>query len=389
MSDDAEQTRKAADRPKARRPGPAGDGDAKAEAKSAAKPIKRRRPPAEDAVRRELSLVTSQRCRSFVGVRQPLVLISQAPRSGGTLLMRLLDGHPQCHTVAHELNVGFGPSGRMLEGLDKAWQTMWFGSLQGYFEKGYKGHPFLLPPALHQRIFKLAVKKAEKGAIPLTERDVADAWMTGYFNAWLDNQNLYATNKRWVTGFSPRVVLERRRLERFEAIYPDGRLISLVRRPESWYPSARGRSLEWRRLEPAVGYWRSSVETVLAEHERLGDRHRVLLFEDLVGATAETMRGVAAFLRIDNVPLLTTPTFNGRPTVPNSSFNLNDRDVSTSPLEQYKTTLSAAEIAKVHDTAGDAYERAAEVAWRPKAQLGVLSPGVPDDRTASASSSSA
>src|SRR5204863_7219947 len=38
-----------------------------------------------------------QRRENVVEVDQPLALISQAQRSGGTLLVRLFDGHPQCH----------------------------------------------------------------------------------------------------------------------------------------------------------------------------------------------------------------------------------------------------------------------------------------------------
>ncbi len=41
-------------------------------------------------------LVQSVR-RAQVPVNQPVALISQAPRSGGTLLRNLFDGHPQCH----------------------------------------------------------------------------------------------------------------------------------------------------------------------------------------------------------------------------------------------------------------------------------------------------
>ena len=38
-----------------------------------------------------------------VTVDQPLFLITQAQRSGGTLLLRLLDGHPELHVVPFQL----------------------------------------------------------------------------------------------------------------------------------------------------------------------------------------------------------------------------------------------------------------------------------------------
>ena len=37
---------------------------------------------------------------------QPLVLITQIQRSGGTLLSQLLDGHPQVCAHPHELHIG-------------------------------------------------------------------------------------------------------------------------------------------------------------------------------------------------------------------------------------------------------------------------------------------
>ena len=46
------------------------------------------------------------RLEHVVGVREPLVLVSQIQRSGGTLLSQLFDGHPECHAHPHELKIG-------------------------------------------------------------------------------------------------------------------------------------------------------------------------------------------------------------------------------------------------------------------------------------------
>ena len=58
-----------------------------------------------------------------------------------------------------------------------------------------------------------------------------DAYFTSYFNAWLDNQNLYTGPKRVVTGFTPRLAMDEGSVERFFAAYPDGTLVSIVRDP--------------------------------------------------------------------------------------------------------------------------------------------------------------
>src|SRR6476469_9076560 len=55
---------------------------------------------------RELRTLARVRAEHAVSVREPLVLVSQIQRSGGTLLSRLFDGHPECHAHPYELKLG-------------------------------------------------------------------------------------------------------------------------------------------------------------------------------------------------------------------------------------------------------------------------------------------
>ncbi len=49
------------------------------------------------------------RRRNLTPVSQPLLLIaSRLARSGGSLLLQLLDSHPQLHVRPHELRFGVG-----------------------------------------------------------------------------------------------------------------------------------------------------------------------------------------------------------------------------------------------------------------------------------------
>ena len=45
------------------------------------------------------------RLEHLIEVREPLVLISQVQRAGGTLLSQLFDGHPECHADPFELKI--------------------------------------------------------------------------------------------------------------------------------------------------------------------------------------------------------------------------------------------------------------------------------------------
>jgi hypothetical protein len=50
--------------------------------------------------------IVRARLAHVVPVAEPLVLISQIQRSGGTLLLQLLDGHRECHVDPYELKIG-------------------------------------------------------------------------------------------------------------------------------------------------------------------------------------------------------------------------------------------------------------------------------------------
>ena len=66
----------------------------------------------------EFADLVDQRLRNCIEVREPLVLISQIQRSGGTLLSQLLDAHPQLHAHPHELHIGYPSDKRDWPALD-------------------------------------------------------------------------------------------------------------------------------------------------------------------------------------------------------------------------------------------------------------------------------
>ena len=90
----------------------------------------------------EHETLVGQRVRHAVPVREPLVLVSQIQRSGGTLLSQLFDAHPELHAHPHELHVG-SPSKVNWPELDLAagpdeWFRILFEHPTGRaFEEGY------------------------------------------------------------------------------------------------------------------------------------------------------------------------------------------------------------------------------------------------------------
>ena len=265
----------------------------------------------------ELMTIVRQRKRRLVRVDQPMVLVTQIHRSGGTLLMRLFDAHPQLHAIPHELGPLL-PADRIPLDAGAAWELLHDPKLEGRFRSGLRQNkrdlnrdeseaPFLLVPAVHRALFgRIAGDQA-------TERAMLDTYLTAYFNAWLDYGGLRG-EKKWVTGFESAMIAQPKRMAHFRELYPDGRVISIVREPAGWFASARRWDPRYERIDVALALWEESA----AAAEELADV--VLDFDDLTDRPAETMQALAAYLGIEFTDELLTPTANGVPFGSNSSF---------------------------------------------------------------------
>ena len=321
----------------------------------------------------EYEALCRARLEHLVRVTQPLVLVSQVPRSGGTLLSQLFDGHPEIHAHPHELRNG-RPTSRHWASVDLARPEEWFELLfepyaWKHARRGYKKpagvrpeggrdvdvFPFLFLPGLQRRAFELVTAEVPPGS----RRGVLDAYFTSYFNAWVDNQVLYAEPKRVVTAFAPDLHVKPPSLEGFFEDYPDGTLVSIVRDPRAWYASARSQKKQYSTVERALKKWRRSTEATLAAREQRPDRVVVITYEALVRDTEATMRLVTERIGISMLPELVVPTFNGRPIRANSSETVPGYGVRPERSESWRDRLDGETVARVEELAGDLYERAA------------------------------
>jgi len=296
-------------------------------------------------------------------VTSPLALVSQVQRSGGTLLSQLFDGHPELHAHPHELKIGY-PTKYTWPQLDlndepHRWLEILFeDKVLNHFRKGYRKQRgqdefflFLFLPSVQREIFLHYLCSVKS----ITLRDIFDAYMTSYFGAWLNNQNS-SGHKKYVTAFTARLAMSKDNMESFFHIYPDGRLISVIRDPKNWYPSAsRHKPRVYGNIRKALELWKRSAQSMIYNKERYGDRVCILTFEDLVGKTEAVMRYLADFLeiRFDNTLLI--PTFNKYPIKANTSFEAKQHGIINSTLNRYKTlTKETLEIindmtSKIHE----------------------------------------
>jgi hypothetical protein len=310
--------------------------------------------------------VTEARLRYLVPADQPVTLITQMPRSGGTLLLGLLDGHPECHVMPHELGATF-KAVNGLESADDAWARLRNARqfedlrLRGYRRRGRREggpkdppYPFLLPERVQRTIFE---SRLERYDAP-TDRDYLDSYLTSYFNGWLDNRNLHTTaEKRWVVMFEPGEILRRAAMERFFELYPDGRVVSLVRDPRSWWASAREWSPRWHELDAALVDWLRAARETRRWKAQKPESVFVVPFEKLLREPRRTMRAVAGFLGIEFRRELFEPTFNGLPVRANSSFADPPLGVSEAPVDRHVGLLTDEELATIGERAGEAYAR--------------------------------
>ncbi len=303
------------------------------------------------------------RLAHVVPVAEPLVLISQIQRSGGTLLLQLLDGHPELHVDPYELKIGH-PKKHNWPPLDLARPDRWFETL--YFpgiverirrtqrtrrpDSGRSAFAYLFSPRLQKQVFDWVIGE------PRSEREILDAYFTSYFNAWLDNHSLYSGPKHAVVGFTPRLAMDAANVESYFAAYPDGTLLSIVRDPQAWYASARGHMPEHYADLGALALWNASTDATIAAAERY-DRVLVLTYEQLVREPEETTRRVAGRIGIEWRPSLLRPTFNGRPARPNSS----DPTVAGDGILAERAAAHEPDE-RIAELAGDRYARAAALA---------------------------
>ena len=262
-------------------------------------------------------------------VTSPLALISQIQGSGGSFLNQLFDGHPELHIHPHELIIGYPKKHHWPRiDLDDRPEN-WFGILfedivNKYNQEGYvmgkadkETFPFVFISPLQRKIFLDYIHSVQN----ITARDVFNAYLTSYFGAWLNNQN-YSGQKKFITAFSPGLATVKESTELFFEIYPDGRLISLIRNPQNWFLFAKGHWPEkYEDVGLAVNYWNDCAQAMLWNKKKYGDSVCLIKFEDLLGKTEAVMHYLADFLGIEFDDILLVPTFNKWPTKLNTSFS--------------------------------------------------------------------
>jgi hypothetical protein len=204
-----------------------------------------------------------------------------------------------------------------------------------YNREGYKKEkedeqtfPFVFISSLQREIFLNYFDSVQS----ITMRHIFNAYMTSYFGAWLNNQNYYGP-KKFITAYALRLGMIKENVESFFEVYPDGRLISVVRNPKSWFLAAKKRwPAKYTDGGKASHEWNEGVQVMLRSKEQYGDCVCLIQFEDLLRKNEAVMRYLTEFLGTAFDDILLTPTFNKFPVKADRSLKLKDEDVSNSLL---------------------------------------------------------
>lgn len=264
-------------------------------------------------------------------VEAPVLWIGQLSRSGGTMLLRLLDGHPQIHAVPKAFSFGAAaawPTADRLEfdtvrrkldmsrenaaGLTKKSSNSDQRSIPIYFDglwyREMCRHPKRLPN----------LRPAGNPA-----RDQLAVIFTAFFNAWRNYQNLYG-DKRYVVGHSllrPGVPLKQS-FENFRAIYPDGNWLFMVRPVNGWVSS-----MTQLRNAPANYTIEDGLDLYADVYndaaDLVGEAGFIPLhFPDFVRGGEAAVFALADTLGLAPDPSLLTTSTNGIPVSQNSSHTI-------------------------------------------------------------------
>ncbi len=311
----------------------------------------------------------SRKKAEVVNITSPLILISQIQRSGGTLMSQLFNDHPEIYACPYDIYWGKPgkwdwPDLNLTEmSISKMYSELHEPYIDRFIAFGYSKQidgavkrevfPFLFNRKLQKRIFFRLLKKNP----PRNQRDVLDCYMTSFFNAWINFQNLYGQPKKYITGFIPRVNMYPSSSDRFFRDYPDGYMISIVRHPASWFVSARRHDPSlYGDLNNALGSWCASVRSSLKLKEHNEKRVILILFENLILDTRGTMERICDEVGLSWNDSLTVPTFNSMSILANSSFDVKKHGIVKETLDRFTDNLTAAEIKAIEDEAIPLYE---------------------------------
>lgn len=132
------------------------------------------------------------------------------------------------------------------------------------------------------------------------------------------------------------------------SLWPGAKCIHIVRDPRDNYASYHRKHPDWSVAQFAHS-WLGSYRLGVRNKDRFGDsRYLLMRYEDLVGSVDESLHMIVKFLGIADSPSLRVPTRSGKAWGGNSMFGDQFSAVSTRPAGRYRETLTADTVGQIN-----------------------------------------
>lgn len=129
--------------------------------------------------------------------------------------------------------------------------------------------------------------------------------------------------------------------------WPEAKCLHILRDPRDNFASYRKKHTDWTPEQFAYSWWKSFAAGQ-QNAKRFGrDRYRIILYEDLVQSPAGIIEEIVDFIGIQNDPILRRPTRAGEKWAGNSMFGDSFGKISQKPAGRYKDSLSDEIISKI------------------------------------------
>ena len=259
----------------------------------------------------------------------PLILISQLPRSGGSLLSQLFDGHPDLLVYPWEMKIGYPSKGKwptldLSSTPEYLFATLFHADLAYLSRKGYRKRgkakqkqkrlKFDYSPMTHYQNFVRLLPHDR------TRRVVLDTYFNTLFRAWQSG----GEDASYLAGFVPSMAIYRTVSLISYRDYPDGRLISIIRDPADWYASLRAHTkhgmVRYGDIDKEMMVWNRMADSALHYQREYADQFLLMSFKNLVADREDTMRQICEWCGIEFHPALLEQTFAATPISPNTQF---------------------------------------------------------------------
>lgn len=295
---------------------------------------------------------------NYFEIKQPLILITQVQRSGGTLISQLLDNHKELHAFPSEL-ILTDPKWDWTKKKNfisyKSMEMREYSELGFYIKKSVAQNDLWNKfnfDLLKQRfIFDRITKN--------TERDYFNAYFTSFFNSF-ENYTNHGCNKKFITAFTPRAIMYEKTVSNFFSIYPDGHIITVVRNPLSWLASATKHDKKYRKdLNASISIWKKSTKSSII-NATSNKNVTLIIFEDFIKDIEFSMLKLSKRLNLNFDKSLLEPTFNGNPVLSDSSFKAS-KGIDKSASDRSKFIDTSKLDAESIEEANRLYEEAVQV----------------------------